>query len=289
MKDRLTKEITYWDHRAEQLKLQEQAGKAERPAQLGRGPQARRRPAGAAAEAPGGADARSADLAAAAGGARRAAGRAGWACIAAMTGRHAAAADAPVDTQAVAARARAIVMEIERAPRLRADRPRVREARLRHREPRPRHRQAALHRGQGPRRRRGRRSPSPRTRSSTRSTSPTTSSWRIVEFLRRRHAPRPLPAPALPARAGLRRDQRELRLRRAAPARARALMSEDRTWLQGFVEQAIDKRMCVQIHCTTCGARSSVRDSGTVWEANRPVVSGRCLGMHRRWLSSWSA
>ena len=27
MKDRLTKEITYWDHRAEQLKLQEQAGK----------------------------------------------------------------------------------------------------------------------------------------------------------------------------------------------------------------------------------------------------------------------
>ncbi len=28
VKDRLTKEITYWDHRAEQLKLQEQAGKA---------------------------------------------------------------------------------------------------------------------------------------------------------------------------------------------------------------------------------------------------------------------
>ena len=27
VKDRLTKEITYWDHRAEQLKLQEQAGK----------------------------------------------------------------------------------------------------------------------------------------------------------------------------------------------------------------------------------------------------------------------
>ena len=27
MKERLTKEITYWDHRAEQLKLQEQAGK----------------------------------------------------------------------------------------------------------------------------------------------------------------------------------------------------------------------------------------------------------------------
>ena len=28
MKDRLTKEINYWDHRAEELKLQEQAGKA---------------------------------------------------------------------------------------------------------------------------------------------------------------------------------------------------------------------------------------------------------------------
>src|SRR6185312_1990186 len=27
VKDRLTKEITYWDHRAEQLKTQEQAGK----------------------------------------------------------------------------------------------------------------------------------------------------------------------------------------------------------------------------------------------------------------------
>src|SRR5208283_5675881 len=27
IKDRLTKEITYWDHRAEELKLQEQAGK----------------------------------------------------------------------------------------------------------------------------------------------------------------------------------------------------------------------------------------------------------------------
>ena len=27
VKDRLTKEISYWDHRAEQLKLQEQAGK----------------------------------------------------------------------------------------------------------------------------------------------------------------------------------------------------------------------------------------------------------------------
>ena len=35
VKDRLTKEISYWDHRAEELKHQEQAGKAERPAELG--------------------------------------------------------------------------------------------------------------------------------------------------------------------------------------------------------------------------------------------------------------
>ncbi len=45
VKDRLIKEITYWDHRAEQLKLQEQAGRdirPERQAQFGGGAQARR-------------------------------------------------------------------------------------------------------------------------------------------------------------------------------------------------------------------------------------------------------
>ena len=41
----------------------------------------------------------------------------------------------------------------------------------------------------------------------------------------RRRAPRPLPAPALPARAGLRRDERELRLRRAAGASGAAVMT----------------------------------------------------------------
>ena len=50
---------------------------AQRQAQLGRGPQAGRRPPGAAPEAAGGAEARSPDLAAAAGRARRAAGGAG--------------------------------------------------------------------------------------------------------------------------------------------------------------------------------------------------------------------
>ena len=42
VKDRLTKEITYWDHRAEQLKLQEQAGKPNAKLNSGRGPQTRR-------------------------------------------------------------------------------------------------------------------------------------------------------------------------------------------------------------------------------------------------------
>ena len=37
VKDRLTKEIAFWDHRAEQLKLDEEAGQVRRPTQLGRG------------------------------------------------------------------------------------------------------------------------------------------------------------------------------------------------------------------------------------------------------------
>ena len=34
VKERLTKEITYWDHRAEELKLQEQGWQTQRQAQL---------------------------------------------------------------------------------------------------------------------------------------------------------------------------------------------------------------------------------------------------------------
>ena len=37
VKDRLTKEISYWDHRAEQLKLQEQAAKSNSRLEFGRG------------------------------------------------------------------------------------------------------------------------------------------------------------------------------------------------------------------------------------------------------------
>ncbi|EQD50092.1 helicase domain-containing protein, partial [mine drainage metagenome] len=113
VKDRLTKEITYWDHRAEQLKLQEQAGKPN--ARLNSG-EARKRAdllqgrlqkrleelkleaqisplppvvLGGMLVVPAG-------------------------LLAAMTGKAVPMSTAPVDTQISAARARAIVMEIER-------------------------------------------------------------------------------------------------------------------------------------------------------------------------------
>lgn len=113
VKDRLTKEITYWDHRAEQLKLQEQAGRpnarlnsseARKRADLLQGRLQKRLEElkheaqisplppvvlGGMLVVPAG-------------------------LLAAMTGKTAPAPTAPVDTQASAARAREIVMEIER-------------------------------------------------------------------------------------------------------------------------------------------------------------------------------
>src|SRR5262249_6206855 len=113
VKDRLTKEISYWDHRAEQLKLQEQAGKTN--ARLNSGEAGKRADAlqarlekrmeelklehqisplppvilGGLLVVPSG-------------------------LLAMMTGRAAPTPTASPDTQAAAARARAIVMEIER-------------------------------------------------------------------------------------------------------------------------------------------------------------------------------
>jgi hypothetical protein len=113
VKDRLTKEITYWDYRAEQLKLQEQAGKPN--AKLNSG-EARKRADNLQARlhkrleelkleaqiSPlppvvlGGLLVIPAGL------------------LAAMTGRAAARSFSPVDTQLSAARARAIIMDVER-------------------------------------------------------------------------------------------------------------------------------------------------------------------------------
>jgi hypothetical protein len=112
VKDRLTKEITYWDHRAEELKLQEQAGKFN--ARLNSG-EARKR-----------ADALQARLQkrleelkleaqisplppVVLGGLLVVP----MGLLAAMTGGMEATPTGPADTQASAARARAIVMEVE--------------------------------------------------------------------------------------------------------------------------------------------------------------------------------
>lgn len=113
VKDRLTKEISYWDHRAEQLKLQEQAGKPN--ARLNSG-EARKRADGLQGRL----EKRLEDLklerqisplppvvlggllVVPAG------------LLAAMTGRTSPAMVDSPDTQAAAARARAVVMEVER-------------------------------------------------------------------------------------------------------------------------------------------------------------------------------
>jgi hypothetical protein len=114
VKDRLTKEITYWDHRAEQLRLQEQAGRSgarlnsqearrraddlqarlqRRLAELDREAQISALPPvvlGGLVVVPLG-------------------------LVALMGGRAPAVPTSPADTQAAAARARAIVMDAERA------------------------------------------------------------------------------------------------------------------------------------------------------------------------------
>src|SRR5262249_51622461 len=113
VKDRLTKEINYWDHRAEQLKLQEQAGKPN--AQLNSG-EARKRADTLQARL----EKRMEEL--------KLEGQLSplppvvlggllvvpIGLLAAMTGRTAVPPTIPVDTQVAAARARAIVMGVER-------------------------------------------------------------------------------------------------------------------------------------------------------------------------------
>ncbi len=114
VKDRLVKEITYWDHRAEQLKLQEQAGKPN--ARLNSG-EARKRADGLQARL----QKRLEELKLEAqisplppvvlGGTLVVP----MGLIAAMSGRAAPVPAAPTDTQAAAARARAVIMEVERS------------------------------------------------------------------------------------------------------------------------------------------------------------------------------
>jgi SNF2 family DNA or RNA helicase len=113
VKDRLTKEIGYWDHRAEQLKIQEQAGK---PNFRLNSQEARRR----ADDLQGRLQKRMAELDLEAQVSALPPVALGglivvpMGLISAMTGRPSPAPATLVDTQAVAARARAIVMEVER-------------------------------------------------------------------------------------------------------------------------------------------------------------------------------
>ena len=113
VKERLTKEISYWDHRAEQLKVQEQAGKLN--ARLN-SQEARRR----ADELQGRLQKRMEQL--------ELEGKVSalppvvlggvvvvpMGLLAKMSGRPSATSKSPIDTQAAAARAREIIMEIER-------------------------------------------------------------------------------------------------------------------------------------------------------------------------------
>lgn len=114
VKDRLTKEITYWDHRSEELKLKEQAGK---PGARLNSQEARRRADDLQARL----ERRLTEL-------DREAQISALppvvlggliivpiGLIAAMTGQALAAVTRPADTQASAARARAVIMQVERS------------------------------------------------------------------------------------------------------------------------------------------------------------------------------
>ena len=113
VKERLTKEITYWDHRAEQLKLQEQAGKTG--ARLNSG-EARKRADGLQTRLQKRLEeltleAQLSPLPPVVLGGLLLVPRG---LIEAVAGREASVTRAAADTQAVAARARAIVMQVER-------------------------------------------------------------------------------------------------------------------------------------------------------------------------------
>jgi hypothetical protein len=142
VKERLMKEITYWDHRAEQLRLQEQAGKPN--ARLNSA-EARKRADGLQARLEKRMEElklerQIAPLPPVVLGGLLVVPRG---LLAIMTGRPIAGPEASADTQATAAQARAIIMEIERQLGFEPI-DRIREARVRRRAA-SRHRQAALH------------------------------------------------------------------------------------------------------------------------------------------------
>ena len=150
VKDRLTKEITYWDHRAEELKMQEQAGRPN--AQLNSG-EARKR----ADLLQGrlqkrleelGLEAQLSPLPPVILG--RAAGCAHWSHPLYDRTGGTRETSTPVDTQASAARARAVIMEIERRLGFEPVDRELEKLGYDIESSDSRHGQIALHRGQGP-------------------------------------------------------------------------------------------------------------------------------------------
>ena len=149
VKDRLTKEISFWDSRASsQLKLDEEAGKTG--ARLNSG-EARRRADNLQLRL----QKRLADLKRDARISPRPPVVLGGLLVVPqglideMAGRSAPSATVPPDTQEVAARGARHRDGHGALPRLRAEGPRARQARLRHREQGSSDRDAPIHRGQG--------------------------------------------------------------------------------------------------------------------------------------------
>ena len=157
VKDRLTKEIAYWDHRAEDLKAQELAGQVNAKINSGKARQRADDLEARLRKPPGRAGAGAADRRPAAGRHRRGAGRAGRAAGAAAGRRQAAPALFARGDQRVEEAAMAAVMAAERAwatPRTMHTENRGYDIESLITGP-GRRRPAALHRGQGAHRRRG--------------------------------------------------------------------------------------------------------------------------------------
>jgi ribosomal protein S6E (S10) len=257
VKDRLTKEINYWDFRAEQLKEQERAGKAN--ARLNSG-EARKR----ADELQGRLQKRMEDI-------KRERQLAPLppvvlggvlvvpiGLIRAIGGAPQVSAQTAVDTQAAAARAREIVMEIERglgfAPvdrefeKLGYDIESAIPGTGRH-----------DHRDQ---------ERNPLFAQQTGGFHP-----RDGGIRRRRLTSGSLPAPAFPARARFRRYQRQLWIRRAAWARRGTTVSsyfsdrEGRT--PSRIIETINRQTCVWLPCGVPGWRRHLRHRSAVTMGSR--------------------
>ena len=222
VKDRLTKEINYWDHRAEDLRAQEQAGRTP-AAQLRQGPPARRRAAGRLQK-------RLADLELE----RQLAALppvvvGGALVVPAGLLKHLQGAEhqdaEAIETARIERLAMDAVMAAERAPRLRAARRQRRPLRLRHRVARAARRASCASSRSRAATRTARRSRVTRNEILTALNKPDDFILAIVQVDGDEARDATLHPPALPEGARLRRDERELRHRRASGAGGRAIVT----------------------------------------------------------------